>query len=57
MNFYTNLGICTYRLSNWLVFNLRHYIRDLSITRFVTNLYKLIEFIYRTQDQFNQKKG
>lgn len=53
MNFYTNLGICTYRLSNWLVFNPRHYIRDLSITGFVTNLYKLIEFIYRTQDQFN----
>lgn len=53
MDFYTNLGICTYRLPNWLVFNLRHYIRDLSITGFVTNLYKLIEFIYRTQDQSN----
>lgn len=51
--FLHKLGICTYRLSNWLVFNLRHYIRDLSITGFVTNLYKLIEFIYRTQDQFN----
>lgn len=42
MNFYTNLEIWTHRVFNWLVFSLRHYIRDLSITGLVINCINLM---------------